>query len=346
MRFITLLQPIQTLPEYSKDEKDDYICYDDILYDKYFVLTDMYTTNKWFRNNYRRIVTTVHPFERIKKTITSHWITNSEPIKITNAYMKLYEVYLWLDDEFDYFNGFTNSFTLFDIAGAPGMFILATEQYLNNYHTNLTFDWDTCSLEGGTALKDDYGLYKSNPGRYTPCDVLNEKDLKNIINKNKSYDIVLGDIGIFHENDYNHLQEEKQLDIEWGQMILGLNIVNKHGCMLLKMYSLTSYQSLLLLDILCYHFEQVYLVKPYTSRIFNAECYILCLDKNDKSSKDLPLVRPAVTNDYTTPNLKLVSSFEYGRNDIKTSLALNTNMSSLFNNYRANLTPLVNLLSK
>ena len=336
MRFITLLHQPKQLPPYtdSKQESEavalakrnkqrsenDYECYDKTLYNKYMLLTNLYRNNKTFRYNYRKIINIVHPFERITKMITSKWIPNCQPIKATNAYMKLYECMLYLDKEFNYFSKFTDVVNLFDIAGAPGMFVLAMEQYLNKYHPSIKLNWSTCSLEGGTALKDDYNLYKSNPERYTPCDVMNTKDLQRIIDKTVKYDMVLGDIGIFHENDYDHLQEENQLDIEWGQMILGLNLVNKGSMMLLKMYSLTSWQTILLVDILAYHFENVYLIKPFTSRIFNAESYILCMNKNNINPSDLPLSRPSI-GPYPSVNLSLISSFEYARNDIKVSIA-------------------------
>ena len=327
MRFITLLHQPKQLPPYTDSKQrsgNDYECYDKTLYSKYMLLTNLYRNNKTFRYNYRKIINIVHPFERITKMITSKWIPNCQPIKATNAYMKLYECMLYLDKEFNYFSKFTNVVNLFDIAGAPGMFVLAMEQYLNKYYPSIKLNWSTCSLEGGTALKDYYNLYKSNLERYTPCDVMNTKDLQHVISKQASkgvkYDMVLGDIGIFHENDYDHLQEENQLDIEWGQMILGLNLVNKGGMMLLKMYSLTSWQTILLVDILAYHFESVYLIKPFTSRIFNAESYILCMNKNDANPSSLPLSRPSISH-YPSVNISLISSFECARNDIKVSIA-------------------------
>ena len=361
MRFIALLNKPKQLPSLGNGQRlsKTYECYDKILHDKYMLLTNLYRNNTTFRFNYRKIINIVHPFEGINKHITSKWIPNCKPIKITNAYMKLYECMLFLDKQFDYFNKFTNIINIFDIAGAPGMFVLALEQYLNKYHPTIKLNWSTCSLEGGTALKDDYNLYKSNPERYTPCDVSNTKDLQRIINKGVKYNMVLGDIGIFHENDYDHLQEENQLDIEWGQMVLGLNLVNQGGLMLLKMYSLTSWQTVLLLDILAYHFESVYLIKPFTSRVFNAECYLLCMNKNNVNTSNVPLSRPSVSP-YQSVNLPVVSSFEYARNDIKITIAkasisvvLSTKKQSWVNpfdkqvldNYLDTLPPILSILS-
>lgn len=363
MRFITLLNPVKKLPPYIQDDNSGvksfrqsqavktYKCYDKLLYDKYMLLTKFFESDSKFRSAYKQIVNKVHPFDRIINMITSKWISNCKPMKTTNAFMKMYEFMKWLDIEYKYFKQFTNSINVFDIAGAPGMFILAMEQYFNKYHKDVKLNWATCSLEGGTALKDDYGLYKSNPERYTPCDVMNVKNLQTIINKRIKYDMVVGDIGIYHENDYEHLQEEHQLDIEWGQMILGLNIVKQNGIMILKMYSLTSVQSLLLLDTLSYFFNKVYVVKPYTSRIFNAECYIICMNKNDISPSNIPLTRPYPSDSYRSINLSVVSSFEYMRNDIKSSISLAvTNPSpysdSIIKNYLSNLHPLYTELSK
>ena len=344
MRFITLLQPIDKLPELT-DKPTSYECYDKNIYDKYMLLTHLYRTNKYFHTNYRKIVNMVHPFEKIRTMITSKWIKNCKPIKITNAFMKLYEFMLWLDKEYDYFKQFTNKIDVFDIAGAPGMFILSLENYLTNYHSNISLNWQTCSLEGGTALKDEYSLYKNNPERYQPCDVINERDLLNIINKQTKYDMVLGDIGIYHENDYNHLQEELQLDIEWGQMVLGINLVKTGGIMILKMYSITSYQTMLLMDILTYYFDKVFITKPYTSRIFNAESYIVCMSKNTKPVDNIPLLRPGF-KPYHSPNQTILSSFESSRNDIKLVMATNHINMLVFDNYALSLQPLLTTFSQ
>ena len=131
--------------------------------------------------------------------------------------------------------------------------------------------------------------------------------------------MVTGDIGIYHEDNYDKLQEENQLDIEWGQMVLSLNLCEEHGIMFLKMYSMITKETIYLLDILTCYFDKVYITKPYTTRIFNDESYIICIDRNDKDISHIPLHRPYI-KDYKSDNIALVASFEYSRLDIKSRM--------------------------
>ena len=337
MRFLSLLFPCENLPtDFPKSEsnnksgkteakKKPYTCYDKTLYKKYKLITTMYKNDKYFRENYRRIVNMVHPFEKINTTISSKFISGEPPVKITNAYMKMWEFLKWIDSTSDFLKNFENvkSLRVFDIASAPGMFVLALEQYLLKYYPEYDLDWFACSLEGGTALKDTYKLYKQNPNRYFPCNVSSEKDLKNILKKfddKNKFPLILGDIGIFHENDYDKLQEENQISIQWGQMVLGLNLSKIGGIMFLKMYSLTSYQSIYLLDTLTQYFDKVYITKLYCSRIFNDESYIICVGRNSKNCSSVSLLLPNIGK-YSSPNFELVRSFEYSRQDIKFKMA-------------------------
>lgn len=317
MRFLTLLlnnPPQKENVKYS--DKERYTIYDKNLYRKYLLMTEMYKTDENIRSLYRKMVVLSHPFEILKTTITSNFIPNCQPLKITNAFMKMWEFLKWIDKN-NYLKFDDNkTLSMYDVAGAPGMFILATEQYLNKYHNDISLDWHTCSLEGGTALTDIYGLFKNNRSRYTPCDVLNEKDIKKCINIKRRFKLVTGDIGIYHEDDYNTLQEEVQLDLEWGQMVLSLNLVDEGGVMFLKMYSMITIETLYLLDTLTKYFKNVYITKPYGTRIFNDESYIICIERNKKDCSKEPYKRPYLA-DYKSANQDLVKSFEYSRLDIK-----------------------------
>lgn len=316
MRFLCLLHKIEEEIEVSKDRADNnvYTIYDKTLYEKYSLMSYLYKTDNILKNNYFKIIPISHPFEQITTTVKSSFIKSNKPLKITNAFMKIYEIMKFLEDN-RYIELNKKELSLYDIAGAPGMFVISIENYLKKYNCNL--DWYSSSLIGGSALTDVYGLYKDNPSRFRPCELLNENDLKEIINENKKYELVTGDVGIYHEDDYDHLQEEKQLNLEWSQMILALNLVQKHGNVILKMYSYTTKENIFLLDILSQYFEYVFISKPYTTRIFNDESYIICVNRNSKNEKDLPLYRPKISNNYQSINQKLVSAFEYSRLDIK-----------------------------
>jgi hypothetical protein len=70
-----------------------------------------------------------------------------------------------------------------------------------------------------------------------------------------------------------------------------MHLCNLHGNIALKMYSLISYNSLRIVDTLKEHFEKAYITKPFTSKLFNYECYIIGINKlsedfDEKSFQD------------------------------------------------------------
>ena len=53
---------------------------------------------------------------------------------------------------------------MYDVAGAPGMFVLAADFFFRK--RNIDLDWHACSLintEENHALEDNYNLFKDNP---------------------------------------------------------------------------------------------------------------------------------------------------------------------------------------
>lgn len=317
MRFIVALNNITTTNSNVIDNTDNNAhIYDKTLYDKYMLLSKMYDTDESLCKLSRKITIITHPFELIGTTVKSSFIPNCPDLKITNAYMKMWEFLKFITNDLKIFKPTDEKLRMYDVAGAPGMFIIATECFLKKYFPKTKLDWHTCSLEGGTALQDVYTLFKSNPERYQPCDVTKPDDIKNCMKKGK-FTLVTGDIGIFHEDNWNKLQEEDQLDIEWGQMILALNLVENGGIMFLKMYSYVTYENVFLLDTLTKYFEKVYICKPYTSRLLNAESYIICINRNNNDCMHEPLTRPIIKIPYESENLPLIKSFEFNRLDVK-----------------------------
>lgn len=272
-------------------------------------------TNEILKKIYRRVVIILHPFELIQTTVTTPFITNCPQLKVTNAFLKMWETLKYLIEET---HALTIGHTLrmYDIAGAPGMFVIATDNYLRKHFPKTTFDWYTSSLEADYALVDEYKLFESNPKRYQPCDVTNPTDIKNCLSHGK-FQLVTGDIGIPHTYESRELQEENQADIEWGQMVMGLNLVEENGIVFLKMYTMLTYEAIYLLDVLSMYFKHVHVVKPYTSRITNFESYLLCIGRNDKSCDKVPLTRPRVVIPFESPNIKIMKRFESKRLDDK-----------------------------
>ena len=307
------------------DGKEYHLLNEDI-YQKHQVFTRMYETDPFIRENYRKLRIILHPFEIIQTTIVPRLINSTEKIKITNAFMKMYEflvyIYPYIEKQLgvssnaqtkaDHQPKATNRsttnapskadhptepsnanpnatnhqvLTMYDVAGAPGMFVLAADFFFRK--RNIDLDWHACSLintEENHALEDNYNLFKDNPDRFTPCDVTSETDIRNCLKDNRKYMLVTGDIGAWYES-YDILQEFQQLDLEWGQMVLALNLCAEHGVMYLKMYTVITTETAYLMDTLTRFFKEVYITKPRTSRILNNESYIICVDRNAESCK-------------------------------------------------------------
>lgn len=316
MRYLVLLQKIDKItPEKKKDNKDCHI-HDKNLYSKVRALTELYETNETFKKNYKKIVKFTHPFETIVSVIRSSFIPKCPPLKITNAFMKQYEFLEYIDK----YLPTEGNLRMFDVAGAPGMFVFATEYYLAHSATKsgVVLDWHACSLTNDAeALTDLYRLYEHNPNRFQPCNVLKEEDIRKCFSKGK-FDLITGDIGSIH--GFDKLQEETHLDLQWGQMILALNLSHKGSIMFLKFYTFITEESQFLLDTLTQYFEYVYLCKPFTSRLLNDESYVICINRNEKDCSKLPLTRPKISK-YLSPNEQLISTFESTRSDYKIQIS-------------------------
>lgn len=316
---ISLISPVKKADLDPKlVERDKPIVYNDEIENEINIFTRQYDEDEFIEKNYKKIFVLAHPFENMHLYIKSDLINSDNKIEITNAYMKMYVFLTYMSNYILKRLIKNNTLTLYDVAGAPGMFVFATNYFCNK--RDIKLDWYTCSLEktpDNKALEDNYGLYKNNPDRYMGCDVTKKKDIENILKsmKKRKFSLVTGDIGSYFDK-YDVLQEFEQLDLEWGQMVLSLNLVEEGGIMFLKMYSLITQQSLLLLDTLACFFEKVYICKPRTSRLLNFESYIMCINRNSEDCSDISLTRPNI-EEYISQNQDIVLSFERLRNQYK-----------------------------
>lgn len=314
MRFVYTLTPVAKLP-LTTEHTDDTHVYDKPLHDHALELREWCDVNEVLKNSYRRVVMILHPFEFITTYVTTRFIPNGPGVKATNAFMKMWETMRYLTTETDSLK-IGKTLRLYDIAGAPGMFIFAIDTYLRRFYRGVNLDWYTCSLEADYALPDEFGLFHANPDRYQSCDVTKPEDIKQCMTKGK-FQLVTGDIGIPHDYELRTLQEENQADIEWGQAILGLNLTETGGIMFLKMYTLLTYEAIYLLDTLTMYFDTVRVCKPYTSRVTNFESYLICIGRNDKDCSIVPLSRPSPTIPFSSPNISIMTQFESIRLEVK-----------------------------
>lgn len=216
----------------------------------------------------------------VTKTGSDEPIGSDQYVHTTNAYWKMVELLLWMYKD-------STISSHMDIAGAPGMFTLAVRDYFKKELT-----WFASSLEDKDALTDTYGIYKSNPKLFYPADLTKQKDVDGLVKfVDQKFDLVTGDVGCEHDYDKYDLQEYSSLDVQWGQTAAALRLVKEGGNVVLKVFTLITKQSAYMLDVLASQFKEVYIVKPYTSRITNKESYIVGLGYNGN------LVLPSLRSD-------------------------------------------------
>jgi hypothetical protein len=90
----------------------------------------------------------------------------------------------------------------------------------------------------------------------------------------KPADIVTADGGFDFSDDYSH-QEHTLYRLLLSEVIVGLSILRKGGCMIIKVFDFMSDYTIELLYLITSLFHSVYVTKPFTSRIMNSEKYVV-----------------------------------------------------------------------
>ena len=99
MRYLVLVQKCEHMKPKFKANQDtdlnpdisDCHIYDKEVYDKHRAMPIMYDSNEFLQQNYKKIFRLLHPFETINSKIKSNFIPDCPPLKITNAFMKIFE---------------------------------------------------------------------------------------------------------------------------------------------------------------------------------------------------------------------------------------------------------------
>ena len=217
---------------------------------------------------------------------------------MTRAYYKLWEIidYFKLIRE-DYPDGMLASNT----AEGPGGFIQGLIYYriLNGKKKNFLKDkYKAITIKTGDNLdfnhkvtqdfrntfQNKYNLLDISYGG-DDGDLTKIKVVKNYINnfKDRKADIFTGDGGGDHSSSLL-IKEPENSQLVICQAIIGLSVLNKGGNFILKAYTITVPSSYQLVQLLASYFEEFYVTKPVTSRVFNNETYIV--GKNFKGIKE------------------------------------------------------------
>jgi 23S rRNA U2552 (ribose-2'-O)-methylase RlmE/FtsJ len=204
-------------------------------------------------------------------------------VPISRSYFKLWEIF-YTFDLFKKFN-INDNFIFSHLAEGPGGFMEASY----NYRYNITNKKNKNDIFYGITLKPtndfipDWNKIKKifNNKNNVKIDYGNLyliEDVKNYITNfiDKKANLVTADGGFDYSNNFNG-QEINSCQIIYSECIIALNILEKNGCFVCKVFDLFTISMVQILYIICLSFEKVYIYKPETSRPANSEKYLVCL---------------------------------------------------------------------
>jgi 23S rRNA U2552 (ribose-2'-O)-methylase RlmE/FtsJ len=218
-----------------------------------------------------------NPYEFIHTHIpgTNYSVSKYKPL--SRSFFKMIEII----KVFNFLNNKENIKT-FHLAEGPGGFIEAFTYIRNNnndIYYAITLISDNINIPSWKKSKTFLNNNKNviiETGKSKTGDLLLKENLLYIKNTYKnSMDFITGDGGIDFSCDFNN-QEHLSLKLVFAQIVYALVLQNKGGNFILKIFDIFKLFSVELVFILCNMYENIYIYKPFTSRIANSEKYIIC----------------------------------------------------------------------
>jgi 23S rRNA U2552 (ribose-2'-O)-methylase RlmE/FtsJ len=94
-------------------------------------------------------------------------------------------------------------------------------------------------------------------------------------------DLVTADGGFDWKNE--NLQEQEAYRLIFGQILTALKVQKSGGNFVLKIFETYTENTIKMIELLRLFYNEVYICKPFTSRISNSEKYVVCKKFNKKS---------------------------------------------------------------
>ena len=182
----------------------------------------------------------------------------------------------------------------FHLAEGPGGFIEAIQSMRTNrddlYYGMTLIDDSDQSIPGWKKSK---AFLTKNPnviiekGIDGTGDLMSADNLRDCFTRyNGSMDLITADGGFDFSVDFNH-QEKVSGKLVFCQIAFAIAMQKKNGNFIIKFFDTFTQMSLDLLFILSNVYDQVYFVKPNTSRYANSEKYIVCKGFRLENSEEL-----------------------------------------------------------
>jgi len=135
-------------------------------------------------------------------------------------------------------------------------------------------------------------------------DLYNPENFNHCIkNYGNSMDIITGDGGFDFSVDFNK-QEELAFRLILSQVAYAIGMQRQGGTFILKCFDTFMKQSVDILYILSSFYQNVYIIKPHTSRYANSEKYIVCTNFKHVNTFDISLKFSSIIGVLNNMNLK------------------------------------------
>lgn len=109
---------------------------------------------------------------------------------------------------------------------------------------------------------------------------------KDVESFSKPSDLVTADGGFDWKKE--NLQEQEAYKLIYSEIVTAIKVQKNKGNFVLKIFESYTHATLKFIELLRVFYKEVYICKPYTSRISNSEKYIIC--KNFDKSKATPTI--------------------------------------------------------
>lgn len=220
-----------------------------------------------------------NPYEFIHTIVPGYKTSVSKKQPLSRAYFKMIEICnVFKLCETNYF--FLNTFHL---AEGPGGFIEAVvdiRQSNVDMYIGMTLENNDTQTPGWKKSQDFIKKYHPcifiEKGEDLTGNLYNPCNFKYVCDKYKStQNLVTADGGFDFSSDFNN-QEQTIMRLLYTEVCYALMLQKEQGHFVLKMFDLFLKSSVDILYILSLCYEEVYIMKPSTSRSANSEKYIVC----------------------------------------------------------------------
>lgn len=258
-------------------------------------------------NGYERYIDDYE--ESIGVVSKKYFSLDKKPNILSRAFYKLWEILYY----YDVINIDNKEFRSAHLAEGPGSFIQATMFYRDifskhskndkYYAITIHSESEDTSLDLEKEFVEFYSSEK--PQRFFLHKTYDERTSRNSQDKDngnllkmktienfktelgQKVDFITGDGGFDWNNE--NIQEQECASLIYAQIVCAVNIQKKGGNFVLKVFEMFTNLSMKFIVILKYFYEEIYIVKPLTSRDSNSERYIVCkkFKYDEKQSSDL-----------------------------------------------------------